>query len=71
MDLSSKTDSYLVKTYCHLVKNVIPQNDKNMKDFPPVWMWVGIRDEIEKAKSLVVEELSKRNIDVSSLDCSI
>lgn len=71
MDLSDRPDSYLMKTYCHLVKNVIPLNDKNMNDFPPAWMWQGVRDEIEKAKVLVSEELSKRNIDASNLDCSI
>lgn len=71
MDLSNQSTDYLIKTYCHLVNNVLPQNSENMQDFPPAEMWKGVRNEIDKAIEAVSSELSKRNIDAGTIDCSL
>ncbi len=70
MDLSDRTDDYLIKTYCHLLNNMLPQNEANMKQFPPEEMWHGVRDEIIKAINCVSKELSKRGINAKIVDCS-
>ncbi len=69
MDLSDRTDDYLIKTYCHLVKNMVPQNERNMRDFPPEEMWHGVRDALIKSITKVSKELANRNIESESLDC--
>jgi hypothetical protein len=62
MELTQENNEYLKKTYCHLVNNVRPQNDKNMNEFPPAKMWVGIATQIDEAIKDIEVELVKRKI---------
>jgi hypothetical protein len=69
MDFLNRTDDYLKKTYCHLLKNVLPQNSQNMQNYPPEEMWQGVHDEITKAIQTVSNELSKRQVNTETISC--
>ncbi|QPR89763.1 hypothetical protein [Aeromonas hydrophila] len=70
MNLSNRTNDYLIKTFCHLVKNVLPQANLNQRDFPPAEMWADVIDAINKAINAVSKELASRGIDSNALDCA-
>jgi len=69
MDLSDRENQYLIKTYCYLKQEMLPQNSDNMQNYPPAEMWRGVRNEIEKAMIAIERELQKRKIDISSYNC--
>jgi hypothetical protein len=62
MNLNKCSDEYLKRTYCHLIRNVRPQNEKNMNDFPPASVWEGIAKQIDAAIKAIDEEMQRRNI---------
>ena len=70
MNLSDRSDNYLIKTYCHLINNVLPQANINQRDFPPAEMWVDVIGAIIKAINAVSSELEARKINSELIDCS-
>ncbi|ENM5780397.1 hypothetical protein NTH33_004067 [Vibrio mimicus] len=69
MESKNSNNGYLIKTYCHLVSKVLPQANKDQKDFPSD-SWVGIIGAIIKAIEDVSNELKSAGIDPQGIDCS-